>query len=64
MEEGYRGYSIMVEDRGLYFRIYVSPTKPELPIFHSNRFEWWGSREEALEMARRRIDALLGGPPR
>jgi hypothetical protein len=54
----------MVEDRGLYFRIYVSPTKPELPIFHSNRFEWWGSREEALEMARRRIDALLGAPPR
>lgn len=59
MEEAYRGYSIRIEDRGLHFRVYVSPLYPWLPILHVNHFDCKGTREEALAEARNEVDRLV-----
>jgi hypothetical protein len=59
MEEVYRGYRIAIEDRGLYFRVYVSPISPWHPILHCNHFEFKGTREEAVAEARAQVDRLL-----
>ena len=59
MEEHYRGYDISIENRGLYWRVHVSPTHPWLPILHSVYFDSKGSIEEAGAEARRKVDRLL-----
>ena len=57
--EAYRGYSISVEDHGLYFRVCVSPDSPWDPILHCHHFDCRGTREEALAEARTEVDKLL-----
>ena len=57
--EAYRGYSISVDDHGLYFRVHVSPTSPWHPILHCNHFDCKGTREEAVAEARTQVDKLL-----
>lgn len=63
MEEAYRGYSIKVEDRGLGFRVYVSPLHPWFPLLHCSHFECKGPREVALAAARSEVDRLVDWTP-
>jgi hypothetical protein len=59
MEENYRGYHIKIENRGLHFRVYISPTYPWFPILHCSHFDVSTTPEEALAEACREIDGLL-----
>jgi hypothetical protein len=55
----YRGYFIHLDRSLWWWAVAIKAGQLGLPILPSPRFRWRGSEAEALEEAKKRVDAIL-----